>query len=337
MTNNLFKKSLVFILLTILLSFLADSIIKFVIKKNNLDTNYYVLIFLSVIIISFFLMGLLIRMEFLFRALAELISKRFKFLERDLELADINISLEEYIKNSLIELFLVFIFLSLFLSSILIRFNQYYLGIIITLIIIIFDFINKLNYPKIKANKRIREIDKNLISALRTILIQINSGVPLFDVFVSISKSDYGEISKIFNKMIKKINTGTPQIQALEEISRNNPSPFFRKSIWQLINGMKAGSKVNKILKNIIDSLSKEQLIQIEKYGSQLNPLAMFYMLIVVIIPSLGLTFITVISSFFSSRIDIKVILITLFILVFVFQIIFLGMIKTKRPSLLEE
>jgi len=171
---------------------------------------------------------------------------------------------------------------------------------------------------------------------LFTILIHLNSGVSLFDVFVHISTSDYGEVSIIFNKMIKKINAGMPQIEALEEIVKNNPSPFFRKSIWQLINGMKSGSNVRKVLKNIIDSLSKEQIIQIETYGSQLNPLAMFYMLIVIIIPSLGVTFITVISSFFSSGLDNRIILVLLFVFVFLFQIMFLGIIKTKRPSLLE-
>ena len=212
------------------------------------------------------------------------------------------------------------------------------MGLIITFIISFFTFIHQISYPRLKANRRIKEIDKNLLSVLRTILIQLNSGVALFDVFISISKSDYGEISKVFSKMVKKINTGTPQIVALEEIAKNNPSIFFRKSIWQLINGMQAGSNINNVLKGIIDSLSKEQLIQIENYGSQLNPLAMFYMIIVIIIPSLSVTFITVISSFFSSSgIDNRFVLIVLFIFVFIFQMIFLGIIKTKRPSLLEE
>ena len=201
-----------------------------------------------------------------------------------------------------------------------------------------FYFVRGLNYPKLRKNRRISEIERNLLPALRTILIQINSGVALFDVFVSLSRSDYGEISKIFSKLIKKINTGTPQIAALEEMTKNNPSPFFRKSIWQLTNGMKSGSNVSKVLRNILDSLSKEQIIQIEKYGSQLNPLSMFYMLFVVIMPSLSITFITVASSFFSSAdIDNRFLLIGLFIVILIFQIVFFGMIKTRRPNLLEE
>lgn len=280
----------------------------------------------------------LIRLSFIFKGLSELISKRFKFLEKELRQAEFKISAEEYLARSLTAISFLFIFLSLILSLIFVKFGYKFTGILIAAVISFFAILHQIKYPKLMANRRVREIDKNLLSALRTILIQINSGVSLFDVFVSISKSDYGEVSKIFNKLVKKVNTGTPQIEALEDVVQNNPSPFFRKSIWQLINGMKSGSDINNVLRNITNSLSKEQLVQIENYGSQLSPLAMFYMLLVIIIPSLGITFITVISSFFSSvALDGRFVLMVFFVLVLIFQVMFLGMIKTKRPSLLEE
>ncbi len=275
-----------------------------------------------------------------FMGLSEAFLEKFKFLEINLKKAEYALNGKEYLSRVFISL--IFLFLILGLAFPLVVFakseNNWMNGILSSLVICFLVFINQLNYPKIKANKRVKEIEKNLLSSLRTILIQINSGVSLFDSLIYISRSDYGEISKVFSMMVKKVNTGTSQIKALEEISENNPSPFFRKAVWQLINGMKAGSDISKVLAEIIDSLSSEQIIQIETYGSQLNPLAMFYMLIVIIVPSLGVTFITVMSSFFSSaNLDNKTVLISLFIIVFIFQIIFLGMIRTKRPSLLED
>lgn len=275
-----------------------------------------------------------------FMGLSELSLKKFKFLEINLKKAEYALNGREYLSRVFISL--IFLFLILGLAFPIVVFakseNNWINGVLSSLVICFLVFINQLNYPKIKANKRVKEIEKNLLSSLRTILIQINSGVSLFDSLIYISRSDYGEISKVFSMMVKKVNTGTSQIRALEEISEDNPSPFFRKAIWQLINGMKAGSDISKVLAEIIDSLSSEQIIQIETYGSQLNPLAMFYMLIVIIVPSLGVTFITVMSSFFSSaNLDNKTVLIGLFIIVFIFQIIFLGMIRTKRPSLLED
>jgi len=275
-----------------------------------------------------------------FMGLSEAFLKTFKFLNINLKKAEYSLNGKEYLSRVFISL--IFLFIVLGIAFPLVVFakseNNWMNGVLSSLVICFLVFINQLNYPKIRANKRVKEIEKNLLSSLRTILIQINSGVSLFDSLIYISRSDYGEISKVFSVMVKRVNTGTSQIKALEEISEANPSPFFRKAIWQLINGMKAGSDISKVLEEIIDSLSSEQIIQIETYGSQLNPLAMFYMLIVIIVPSLGVTFITVMSSFFSSaNLDNKTVLIGLFIIVFIFQIIFLGMIRTKRPSLLED
>ena len=280
---------------------------------------------------------LLERFSVFFMGIAEKIGNNFKTIGKSLKEAELKIDLEDYIAKCLANLVAVFLTLSISLTLLFLNSDNKLLGLYITLIVCFFISVNQINFPRSKASKRIKDIDRNLLPTLRTILIQINSGVPLFDVFVNIAKNDYGEISKVFDKMVKKINSGKPQVDALEEIAENNPSIYFRKSIWQLINGMKAGSNLSNVIKNIIDSLSKEQLIQIENYGSQLNPLAMFYMLVVIIIPSLGVTFITVMSSFLGAGIDTKYILVGLFIFVFIFQIIFLGMIKTKRPSLLEE
>ena len=275
----------------------------------------------------------------MFLGLAERLSKTFKHLEAKLKQAEFKLTPKEYIARSLTATSFLFIILAALLSLAFIKSDNYILiGLFLSFILCAFAFVHQMNYPNLMTSKRVRDIDKNLLSALKTILIQINSGVSLFDSLVYIAKSDYGEISRLFDKMIKKVDTGTPQINALDDLAEDNPSPFFRKAIWQLINGMKAGSDISKVLSSIIDSLSKEQLIQIEQYGSRLNPLAMFYMLVVIIIPSLGVTFITVMSSFFgSATLDSRYLLGGLFVFVFIFQIIFLGLIKTRRPSLLED
>ncbi|MBI2124536.1 hypothetical protein HYT92_01980 [Candidatus Pacearchaeota archaeon] len=85
-----------------------------------------------------------------------------------------------------------------------------------------------------------------------------------------------------------------------------------------------------------IDTLEKEQAVQIQNYGNTLNPLVMFYMLLTIIMPALALTFFTIISSMLSlSSFVVKMLFIAIFIFVVLFQIMFLGMIRTRRPSLL--
>ncbi|MEA2036371.1 MAG: type II secretion system F family protein [Nanoarchaeota archaeon] len=191
-------------------------------------------------------------------------------------------------------------------------------------------------YPKISTNRKVREIEKNLLAALQNILVQLNSGVPLFDILVNISKGGYGGVSKEFSKVVKAINAGKPQIETLENMAAINPSLFFRRAIWQLVNGMKSGANMSNVINEIINLLSEEQILQIQRYGSRLNPLAMFYMLMVVIVPSLGMTSLIILASFISlSEFATKFMFWGLYGFVIFFQIMFMGIIKSKRPNLL--
>jgi len=194
-------------------------------------------------------------------------------------------------------------------------------GIIaIVLILAVFIFFQQISYPKLRAYQNIKNIDRNILPAMQNILIQLNSGAPLFDAIVSVSSGDYGGVSEQFKIAVRKINAGENQIRALEDLAEENPSPYFRRAIWQITTGMKTGSDITKILENTISDLSEEQVIQIQRYGSQLNPLAMFYMLIAVILPSLGITFIMVLAAFANmGEVLIKIIIWSLLLLVFFF------------------
>ena len=267
------------------------------------------------------------------------ISQLFPFLKISLKQIGGTLTPTEYTAMSIVANFFFFIFLLIITSIFLFLYKiekWYLISISISVLISILIFFQQIAYPKLLANRRVKDIERNLLPLLQDLLVQLNSGIPLFDIFVNLARSDYGELSKEFEKAVKEINAGKPQVEALEELATNNPSLFFRRSLWQLINGLKAGSDMKITIEEIIRSLAEEQIIQIQSYGSQLNPLAMFYMLIAVIMPALAITFVTVISSFISaSPFLTKIILITILVLLILFQIIFLGMIKTRRPNLL--
>jgi len=122
----------------------------------------------------------------------------------------------------------------------------------------------------------------------------------------------------------------------LNIIGKNNPSNLFRRTLWQISNGMIAGSDMAIVVEDSIKALNEEQLIQIQNYGNKLNPLIVMYMILTVIIPTLSITFLTIISSIVNLPSNMVVLLfITLFTFVVFAQIMFLGMIKSRRPSLL--
>lgn len=187
-------------------------------------------------------------------------------------------------------------------------------------------------YPTLVVTRRMRAIERNLLFALRHLLIQVKSGVSLFEAMVSVSKGDYGLVAEEFERCTKNISTGTPEIDAMNDMALKNPSLNFRRTLWQLANSMKAGADVGTALNALVDNLSNEQRVGIRRYGSQLNPLALMYMMSTVVIPSLGITFLFIISSFSGFSISNEVFYLILFSMA-MFQFMFLGLIKSRRPG----
>ncbi|MEK6850557.1 MAG: type II secretion system F family protein [Nanoarchaeota archaeon] len=257
--------------------------------------------------------------------------------------SDLDLTREEYI--SICFKYALGYFTSLFivLSTILLIAvpNAAFLGMIgisflISLIFGIFVYSTQVNYPRLYSSRKQRNIEKNLIPGLEDMLVQLNSGIPLFNIMVNISAADYESLSLEFKKAVKNINAGYAQEEVLEDIGDKNPSIFFRRTLWQISNGMRAGSNIATIIRESIKSLRQDQLLQMQTYGNRLNPLFMFYMLMAVIIPALSITFLTVIASMVSlSAATSKLMFAAVFLFVVFIQIMFLGIMKSLRPSLL--
>ncbi|HLC32027.1 MAG TPA: type II secretion system F family protein [Candidatus Nanoarchaeia archaeon] len=256
-----------------------------------------------------------------------------------LETTDIPLSREEYIsicmKNAA-KTFLLFFILSTTLLILFSTSNAILFSLLISTIISLFVYATQRNYPRLFYTHKQKNIERNLLSALQDMTIQLNSGIPIYTIMVNISNANYEELSEEFKKMVKKINAGRPQAEVLEQFGEKSPSLFFRRTLWQLSNGLRAGSDLSVVIKSSLNSLSEEQLIQIQNYGNKLNPLVMFYMLITVILPALATTFLTVISSLINLPKTMTALLfISLMVGVVIIQVLFLGVIKSVRPRLL--
>lgn len=265
--------------------------------------------------------------------------KKKSRLQFYLDNSDTGLTREQYlnvvVKTSLIAFISIYLISSTLLIFLSIK-PAMLLALGLTFIFSLFIFFRQIVYPRVYSKRKDRDIEKNLIPALQDILIQLNSGIPLFSILINISSSDYGKLSAEFKKVVRKINAGLPQIEVLEETGEKSSSLFFRRTLWQISNGMKAGSDISIVIKESIRSLGKEQLIQLQKYGNKLNPLIMFYMLISVILPALAITFLTIISSLINLPGATSVLMyLGLFVFVVLIQIMFLGVVRASRPSLL--
>jgi flagellar protein FlaJ len=227
-------------------------------------------------------------------------------------------------------IFVVFLVFSLLFPSIQ---NLIYVMTTVPMIVGFLAFVYITLYPSLIVSRKIRELDKNLLFSLRHLLIQVRSGVSLFDSLVSVSEKEYGLVSKEFKECVKKISTGMSQTEALEELILRNPSLHFRRVIWQLTNAIRTGADLGDTLEAIVDNLSGEQKVAIRRYGSQLNPLSMMYMMTAVILPSLGITFLILLSSL-SGIIVSEFMFWAILAALIVFQFMFIGIVKNRRPAI---
>ena len=86
-----------------------------------------------------------------------------------------------------------------------------------------------LRYPRILSGKTAELIDKHLVFALKDLLLQINSGVTLYNGLVNVVKEGYGQASKELEKVAKDVSCGIPIDKALEKMALQTKSEFLRK------------------------------------------------------------------------------------------------------------
>ncbi len=254
------------------------------------------------------------------------------YLKFKLAQADINDAPHIFIKKIILSsfmlsfgffiLFLVPIFRSLEVST-KILFILFPIGFALTTFYL-------LGYPDFKIRKKEKEINKEIVFAIRFFLIEIGSGVPMYNAFVNVSK-EYATIGKYFQTIVDKVNMGISLEDALSEMCEVVPSNNLRKVLWQLLNSIRTGADIENSLSSTLSQIINEQKIEVEEYGRKLNPLAMFYMMIAVIIPSLGITMLIIFAVFIGLELRLPF-LFTLAGLIAFIQFMFYALIKSSRP-----
>jgi pilus assembly protein TadC len=188
-----------------------------------------------------------------------------------------------------------------------------------------------LKYPEVKIMRIQREIDREIVYAGRFLVVELESGIPLYDAFRHVV-INYPTIGKYFMNIIEDIDLGTQIDDALNRAVELTPSKNFRRVLWQIINSMTTGANVATSLNTVIEQIVREQRIQLNEYGRRLNPLAMFYMIVAVILPSIGVTMFVVLVSFLSIKLTLSTLIIIACMMGFV-QFMFYTVVKSSRPA----
>ena len=240
---------------------------------------------------------------------------------------------EDFIKKTFISAFYMTTGLVVILFLVLAKL-EILKGVVFLIVPVIFIvmFFYMIKLPDIKITKKEKEISKEIVFAGRFILIELESGVPLYNAMINVSKN-FEIVGKYFKEITDKVNLGTSMEDALNEAVEFVPSDNFRKILWQIINSIRTGADVAKSLYSVIDQVTKDQMTEVNKYGKKLNPLAMFYMIVAVILPSLGVTMLIILSSFIQFQLSLAVLLTLAGFLGFM-QFMFISVVKYSRPPI---
>lgn len=183
----------------------------------------------------------------------------------------------------------------------------------------------------LQIQKESRMINQELVYATRYLIIQLESGIPIYATFDNIGRN-YEHVGKYFREINEKMNLGTPLTDALNETIETVPSDELRKILWQVLNSLRVGSEITAALQTVLDQVVREQKIAVVEYGRKLNPIAMMYMMMAIIVPSLGTVMLIVMATFIGFTLSLTMLLVFAGLLLFV-QFMFLSIIKSQRPA----
>jgi len=275
-----------------------------------------------------------------FKGLGQKIVSSMPGIRYDLRNAHIEISAENYVIGSFFSALLIGFFSFVFLGAIsYLRNFSFPLNFVLPfssfLLTTLFFFALNLYYPKIISRSIASRIDRGLIFALRDMLIQINSGIPLYQAIENIADGDYDQVSVEFKVLASKTRSGMSLLKALEEMALENKSKFLKKVCWQLVTAVRSGANLSLTVKGLIKMLVDDQLKQVKAYNAELNFIVLIYLLAAAVLPTVGSTVLVIFSVFGVLGINSQVYL-TLIIVSIILQSIIIGYVFVRRPKMYE-
>ena len=255
----------------------------------------------------------------------------FPTLKSELRIAHLPYTPIQYVNKNL-KITTIYAFFFTILFFFVLQKAKLSLLLLVPIFAILFILLFEYSFLNIKAKirKREREINKEVLFVGRYLLVKLYSGRPLLNALIE-TASGRGVASKYVKEIVDDINTGNTIETALKNAMIYSPSDKLRRILFHVNNALQLGIDVTKPLESVLEEITREEELEIKKYGKKLNTLIIFYMLAAVILPSLGMAILIVVASFINFPINLKSMLLFTFFIV-VLQFVFITMFKSIRP-----
>jgi len=165
-------------------------------------------------------------------------------------------------------------------------------------VVTIFFLIFHLSYPKTIAKGIATKVDRELIFAMRDMLIQISSGVPLFAAIENIGNSNYTYISREFRTISNHVKTGSSLTEEIEAMAVRTQSDYLKKTSWQMVTAIRSGANLTNTLKGIVHMLVEYQFSLSKSFNAELNFIILIFLMTAAVLPTIGTTVMVIFSVF---------------------------------------
>jgi flagellar protein FlaJ len=228
----------------------------------------------------------------------------------------------QYIHQSIVMTIFMIIFFEIISFLIFIKINIIYMIISSIIIILLFPLFFKFwyGYVDVLISKEAKRIDSDLLFLSEYLLVSLESGLPLGNVIEKVSKLNRPG-GKFFKRVYLDFQTGKDLESALSDAVEYSPSKSLKVLLKRLEDSLSIGVDLKKVLNNYIKESSEKKVIEIKGFSKKLNPIVMMYLLIGIVLPSLGITFFILGATILEITPQfLKLILIFIFLFMFLFQ-----------------
>lgn len=190
------------------------------------------------------------------------------------------------------------------------------------------------SYVDVQIRKSGRELDSDLLFVSEYFLVSLESGLPLGNAIQNLSRLDRPG-GRFFKKVYTEFNTGKDLEQALEESTDFCPSESMKILLKRLKDSLSIGIDLNQVLNNFVKDASEKKILDIKAFSKKLNPTIMMYLLLGIVLPSLGVTFFILAAAILEMTPELlKIILFFIFLIMFGFQYISYSIFKFSKSTL---
>ena len=215
------------------------------------------------------------------------------------------------------------------------KFGQYvFFGLIIfiTLYYIFFKFFFSYNSVKIKQIER--EQDNDLLFILEFLLVDLKSGSNLGMSIENLSKIKR-PTSRFFKNILLDIKIGTDIENSIKNSINYCASYNLKVIMKRIYDSLEIGGNLDLTIENQIKEFSQKKIIKIKGYSKKINPLVTVYLLLGIVLPSLGITFFIVGATVLNITPSfLGLILSVIFVIMFFLQYLFYSFFRFQKETL---